>query len=64
MNAKNIEFKLKGSNILGLNVVFKHFGNRFIGMSIISCLCTAGLPHLSLKLLGMAAGLEIGSGHI
>lgn len=58
------KFKLKGSNILGLNVVFKHFGNRLVGRSITSCLCTAGLLHLSLKLLGMAAGLEIGSGHV
>lgn len=58
------KFKLKGSNILGLNVVFKHFGNRLVGRSIISCLCTARLLHLSLKLLGMAAGLEIGSGHV
>lgn len=64
MNAKNTKFKLKGSNILGLNVVFKHFGNRLIWRSIISCLRTAGLLHLSLKLLGMAAGLEIGFGHV
>lgn len=32
MNAKNTELKLKGNNILGLNIVdFKLFGNRLIG---------------------------------